>query len=114
MARNTDDKRGMEALSSILERVMQDTLPAKGHEISRVWDVWSKAVGPDVAKNAQPKVMKKGLLIVNVASGPWAQELQFLEADIRDRVNSAAGVELVEEIRFKVGLGQQGKGKRKK
>lgn len=103
MADKSNTGRGPEPLSLILERVIKKTLSRTGPPVQRIWDVWNDAVGPDVAGNAQPKVYKKGILIVAVSSGPWAQELQFYASEIRDRINRAVGAVLVDEIRFKVG-----------
>ena len=72
-------------------------------QMGRLWNRWDQVVGPTVSQNAKPAVIKGGLLIVHVSSTPWMQQLQFLKADIMDRLNSDLGRSVIEDIRFKIG-----------
>ncbi len=72
-------------------------------ELLKLWEQWAELVGPDVSQNARPEAIKDGLLLVNVSSAPWMQQLQYLKSDLVEKLNSALGKEAVEDIRFKIG-----------
>ncbi len=99
---NKKKSSGLRTISDILARAK--TAPAPVPEVNQIWKVWDAAVGPAVAQNAQPRVIKNRMLLVAVSSGPWAQELEFKKDRIIKAVNRMAGADLVEDIRFKVGL----------
>jgi hypothetical protein len=62
---------------------------------------WRLALGPNVSRKAVPLTLKNGVLLVQVTTSAWAQELAMLEGEIRKRLASH-GVE-VEKLRFHVG-----------
>ena len=64
---------------------------------------WEALVGPDIAANARPVGFKGPLLLVHVASSVWMQQLQFLKAELIDRINAGLPDVRVSEIRFKIG-----------
>jgi len=72
-------------------------------EMTRIWALWDKTLGTTIAENARPAAFKGELLIVHVTNSPWMQQLQFLKKDIIQKLNSALGKNLVQEIRFKIG-----------
>jgi len=72
-------------------------------EMTRIWALWDKTMGVTIAENARPAAFKGQLLVVQVASSPWMQQLQFLKKDIIQKLNSALGKELVQDIKFKIG-----------
>lgn len=73
------------------------------NEMARVWELWDRTVGAAIAENTRPAAFRGGHLVVNVSSSIWAQQLQFLKADLIAKVNRALGKPLVTDIRFKVG-----------
>jgi len=60
-------------------------------------------VGEAVAKNAKPAGFKGKILLVNVVSSVWIQELQYYRNDMIRKLNEALGKELVCDIKFKIG-----------
>ncbi|MFH2064033.1 MAG: DUF721 domain-containing protein [Pseudomonadota bacterium] len=72
-------------------------------EMTRIWSLWSEAIGPTIAENARPAAFKGHVLLVHVTSSPWMQQLQFLKQDIIRKLNTALGKEMVTEIKFKIG-----------
>ena len=71
--------------------------------MTAVWDRWDQAVGPDIARNAQPAAFKGELLLVHVSNSVWLHQLQFLKADLITRINTACGSQLVARMTFKIG-----------
>jgi len=72
-------------------------------EMLEIWRLWEGIVGKAIAGNARPAAFKGDILLVNVASSPWMQQLQFLKKDIVNKINAAFGKQLVREIKFKIG-----------
>lgn len=70
---------------------------------ARIWEAWDTVVGPQIAGHARPSTMRDGVLTVLVASAPWMQQLNFLKGEIRERLNSHLGAELVRDIYLKAG-----------
>ena len=72
-------------------------------ELVRVWELWEAAVGQAIAANTRPAAFRGKLLVVEVTSSTWLQELQFLKSDLITQVNAALGKPLIGDIRFKIG-----------
>ena len=68
-----------------------------------VWDIWDQAVGAEIAANARPAAFKGDLLLVHVASSTWLHHLRLLHKDILDKINQAAGKQIVRELKLKIG-----------
>jgi predicted nucleic acid-binding Zn ribbon protein len=65
--------------------------------------LWPQAVGPQIALQTQPDVLRNGTLFVKTTSPVWVQQLHFMKEDIRRKLNELAGKEFVKEIRFSIG-----------
>jgi predicted nucleic acid-binding Zn ribbon protein len=87
--------------------VLQDAIKAARVDINPaacgIWKQWQDVVGPTIAENARPEAIKGKLLLVNVSSAPWMQQLQFLKAELVEKLNESLGREVVQDIRFKIG-----------
>lgn len=90
-------------IGNIISNVLRSYRHEADEGLVQIWDLWDRAVGENIAKNARPEAFKGKLLLVNVTSSAWAHELQFLKKDIIAKVNQAMGKALVEEIKFKIG-----------
>jgi predicted nucleic acid-binding Zn ribbon protein len=71
---------------------------------------WDAIVGEAIARVARPLRFEGGTLWIAVKSSAWAQELNFQKATLLERLNSEAGSDCFQEIRFVVraSLGQNG------
>ena len=63
-----------------------------------VWTHWNTVAGPTLARHAQPRRMRRGVLLVEVDSAEWMQELQFLKHDLRERLNERLGRRALRDI----------------
>jgi predicted nucleic acid-binding Zn ribbon protein len=90
-------------ISGILAELLNKHRRESGGEMIRIRELWEDIVGVAIAQNAQPVAYQKKLLIVNVTSSVWTQQLQFLKEDILSRMREAAGDVLVDDIKFRVG-----------
>jgi len=60
----------------------------------RLAEAWPGVVGPEVARNAQPRTLRAGRLVVATSSSVWAQTLQHMAGEILPRLNEALAVGL--------------------
>jgi predicted nucleic acid-binding Zn ribbon protein len=63
-----------------------------------LWAEWEAVVGPTLARHARPERLRHGVLLVEVDSAEWMQELQFLKHELRDRLNARLGRRAVREV----------------
>jgi hypothetical protein len=76
--------------------------PAAG--MGEIVAVWPAVVGDQIAAHAWPaRIARDGTLHVATSSSAWAFELTQLEAEIRKRLQGAAGEAAPKSIRFAVG-----------
>ena len=87
-------------VGDVLGRVLQHVDPEQQMRVYRLWIFWNDEVGDLIARRAQPAGFSDGVLVVTVASHSWMQELRFLKADLRDRLNARLGADLVRDISF--------------
>jgi len=90
-------------LKDVISNILSDpTLPFNPDD-ANIWRVWDEVVGPAISKNARPLWIKNGKLKVTVSDPIWLQELQFVEKDIREKLNGKLGRKAVDKIEFRVG-----------
>jgi predicted nucleic acid-binding Zn ribbon protein len=98
-----DDDRVLTPLKDVIQRLLADgTLPINLQD-GEIWKVWEEVVGPGVAGHTRPSWIKEGRLRIVVSDPIWVQELQFVEEDIREKLNARLGRQAVRKIEFRVG-----------
>jgi predicted nucleic acid-binding Zn ribbon protein len=90
-------------IGGILSSLLQQYRPETEQGMLRVWRLWDRALGEDIARNARPAAFKGSLLLVYVTSSVWLHHLRFIKPDIIKRLNDDLGQPLVSDIKFKVG-----------
>lgn len=101
-----DDKNKKSKLihiSDILDTAFSKYRPAMDSEMTRIWNIWDKAVGRPIAMNAKPDSYNDGILNVNVSSSSWIHQLKFLEKDMVLNINKQLDQTIVKQLRFKIG-----------
>lgn len=79
----------LERVGSLLPAVLGRGMSAE----RRLADAWPHVVGPEVARNAQPRSLRAGRLVVATSSSVWAQTLQHMVGEILPRLNEALAAE---------------------
>jgi predicted nucleic acid-binding Zn ribbon protein len=97
-------RRGkVEPLSSTIEKILNDRGWGAKLKEYRVFSLWQKAVGPGIARHAQPASIRGKRLTVMVDSSAWMQQLSLLKPEILSRVNDRLGPDGIESITLKLG-----------
>jgi predicted nucleic acid-binding Zn ribbon protein len=97
-------RRGkVEKLSSTIERILSDRGWGAKLKEYRVFSLWQKAVGPGIARHAQPASIRGKRLTVMVDSSAWMQQLSLMKPEVLSRVNDRLGPDGIESITLKLG-----------
>jgi len=70
---------------------------------ANIWKVWEEVVGLVISESAQPSRIKNGSLRVTVSDPIWLQELEFMERDVRKKLNTRLGRKAIDRIEFRLG-----------
>ncbi|OPL11546.1 MAG: hypothetical protein AVO39_05580 [delta proteobacterium MLS_D] len=79
------------------QRIFIDTIPPN---LTRLW---TKTVGPQIARQTGPCRFRDGMLSVRVSTSSWMQQLQFMKDEILDRLNAADPQHTIKKIKFFIG-----------
>jgi len=93
----------MTSLKDVISDLFNSSSLPFNPDDARIWKVWDEVVGPGIAGNARPSWIKDRRLRVTVTDPIWLQELNFVEEDIREKLNRGLGRKAVEKIDFRVG-----------
>ncbi|MGD8369324.1 MAG: DUF721 domain-containing protein [Desulfobacterales bacterium] len=90
-------------IRQLLGRVLKSCRSDADAEMIEVWRIWGHAVGALIAGNTRPAAFKGKLLLVYASSSSWIHQLQFLKAELIEKLNAELGRDLVSDIKFKIG-----------
>lgn len=62
---------------------------------------WPDIVGSQIARVTEAERIDNGILFIKTATAPWRNELTMRRLEILEKVNAAAGSNVVKEIRFR-------------
>nr|HID58469.1 DUF721 domain-containing protein [Desulfobacterales bacterium] len=88
-------------IGDILKQTLEST---NIQEVCDIWDVWNEIVEPEIAENTRPYEVRRNVLVVNVSSAPWMQQLRFLKKDILKHLQGVLGSKKIKDIRFQIGV----------
>ena len=99
------ERRGtqIDKLGQILDKSLKRLDPSGRLDEYGVWPIWNDAVGPTIARNAQPEKIRHGTLFIKVSSPVWMQQLQYMKEAITEKLNQSLGREVVKNLFFVVG-----------
>lgn len=92
-----------EQLGSLISSTLKGTILGERLKDIEIWHSWEKIVGPSIAGRAKPLRISGGVLSVLVSSAPWMQQLSFMKADLKKKINKSLGEDRVSDIVFKSG-----------
>lgn len=96
MSHRSAPRPAASALRSALERAAPRT------RLAAVQSVWAEVVGDRVAKAARPVSERDGSLTVACSDPVWAEELDLMQDQLRQRLRDRLGDEAPRTLRFRV------------
>jgi predicted nucleic acid-binding Zn ribbon protein len=89
-----------ELLRDALKRQIDRLGIARKLASGRVMAAFDEWVGPQIAARARPESLMDGTLTLVVPDAAWRQELTMQKVELIDRLNSAAGENVIRDIFF--------------
>ena len=92
-----------EIIGEILRKVLKKRNIPHTATDRRLLDLWTRAVGPQIAARTLPETVKRGTLYVLVSAPVWLHQLQFLKEEILGKVNELSGKAEIRSLFFSIG-----------
>jgi hypothetical protein len=101
-------KRAVQSKPEIIGEILRKVLKKKNipHNSTdrRLLNLWTRAVGPQIASRTLPEAVRRGTLYVRVSAPVWLHQLQFLKEEILSKVNELlSGKEEIHSLFFAIG-----------
>ncbi len=94
------DRRVGDVLPAILGRIRIEHRQSE----AQIVEVWKRVIDPCITAHARPVNLAKGTLFVAVDSSVWLSEIvRYHRTEILERLQLAAGKELIQRISFRIG-----------
>lgn len=95
-------KGNLNQATDVLEKVLLNNKSPLSDQFMRwkLWRKWPEVVGPTISAQSMPVGFVNGMLYVWVKNAVWMNEMLFLAAPIRDKVNTFVERNWVQQVRF--------------
>ena len=90
------------SLSESLAGVGRELGLPEPSELTAVLEAWPDMVGADIARHAQVRSLRDGVLVVGVDDPAFATQLRYLESTVRDAAATLVGRPAVRSLRIVV------------
>jgi hypothetical protein len=97
-----DDARhvyGPRPVGSMIPALTREAFRKRSPAAAQLIADWPIIVGPELARSTAPKRLVRGVLTIGCA-GPVAMELQYLAAELMNRINAHLGASVVTQLKF--------------
>jgi len=100
--RFTVDTKSSARVGEILPRVLELMGLDNRFEEVKLMQGWAEVVGPVVAKKSRPRMLKNGILFIEVENSVWMQELWFHQKQIIERIRKQYPKVEIKGIRLEI------------
>ncbi|KPA18148.1 protein containing DUF721 [Candidatus Magnetomorum sp. HK-1] len=90
-------------IKSIVEGLMKKYSNTKGADLFQISEIWESVVGKTIANDARPWKIKGKELEIHVSGSVWLHQLNYMKADMIQKLNDRIGDTAIEKIRLKIG-----------
>ena len=90
------------SLGEIVDGLMREEAFSRGMPIAQLASRWPEIVGPHLAAETAPASLDDGTLTVEVSTGPWGAQANFLHEEIRRKADEALDSERIDKVRIVV------------
>ncbi len=92
-----------EMLGEILHKILKKRNIPHTSTDRYLLTIWRKAVGPQIAAQTHPDMLKRGSLFVRVSAPAWLHQLQFMKDEILGRINELTGKDEIRHLFLTIG-----------
>jgi predicted nucleic acid-binding Zn ribbon protein len=96
------DTKSSARIGDILPRVLEIMGLNDRFEEAKLMREWAAVVGPVVAKKSRPRMLRDGILYIEVENSVWMQELWFHQKQIIERIKKEYPKVDVKGIRLEI------------
>jgi predicted nucleic acid-binding Zn ribbon protein len=89
------------SLSAALQKVVNSAPMRRRLNAIPIASQWSAVVGDSVAQHAFPAALEKGVLMLEVDSSVWRQQLRLEKEELLNKIQTHFPAELIKEIQIK-------------
>lgn len=89
-------------VGEILPRVLALMGLEDKFEEAKLLQGWAEVVGPVIAKQSRPRMLRDGILFIEVENSAWMQELWFRQKQIIERIGKEFPKVEVKGIRLEI------------
>lgn len=111
MADHGEEDRGVGPtvpIGTALDRLMRQRGMEDALILGRVASCWEEIVGPAVARQVRPQLVRDGELVVSVDHPAWATELELVGSAVLSRLSEALGDVAPKRLSVRVVPGSHG------
>ena len=90
---------GPRPVGAVVPALTREAFRKRSPAAAQVMADWPLIVGPELARATTPKRLTRGTLTIGCA-GPVAMELQYLAAELMNRINAHLGSPVVTQLKF--------------
>ena len=90
-------------IGTALGRVLDDLGLVGPSSAFRIAELWTEAVGPEIARHCRPVSVRGGVLDAEVDSSVWCQQLQMQRPELLALLRETLGENAPTDLRFRVG-----------
>lgn len=92
-------KRKTESIGDCLPELLKAVESSYRDDGHRIWEIWDRAVGPELARRVHPTKFRNGKLTVAVEGASWLQQIVFIAPKLIEAVNASLGKPLVQSLK---------------
>ena len=89
-------------LNNLISDVLKNVENRKGIGEDKIFHFLKMCVGKIIEKEITPVRIDRKIIILNVSSPAWMNELSFLKEKIVRCINRKAGKKIIKDIKFKI------------
>jgi len=95
-------KKEPSRIAAIVKNLAKDLGLEAGMDLYILQSQWQSLVGKPLSAHAFPQTIQYKVLTLQVDSAPWMQELNYLKAELIQKLNQALGKPALQSIRLKL------------
>lgn len=90
---------GPRPVGTMIPSVTREAFRKRSPAAAQLMADWGMIVGPELSRATEPKRLTRGVLTIG-CTGPVAMELQYLTAELMNRINAHLGATVVTQLKF--------------
>ncbi|MDE6497262.1 MAG: DUF721 domain-containing protein [Muribaculaceae bacterium] len=89
-----------QSIGTLIERFIDSSGSRDNYDAQRICYLWSEVMGPTINRHTVRRWVDAGTLHVIITSAPLKSELGMIRSKIVERLNEAAGKNVINDIAF--------------